>query len=396
MSSSEATTYVTKITCEQMKNAEDYLQEYILAWLDTAIDDDGSTLDVSLGLLRTIQQVTTFNNSKKCLEYLSSINEKRAFLILSCTIDQNLLSDFIALPQLEYIYVFGKETILKKEQSKLVEVTNIQTLYSHLSGNSRYSTEEENDTDFASLTSEATAKSIQDFNGDARIFIFYQLLIEILLRLPKTPEIREQFFSFCMEKTNDNRAQQMIFQKRMEDYTPDQAISWYTDTSFFHKLLNRTCRLGNIKDMFKLAFFMVDLNAQLKILHDEYFDYYTEQVHVYRGRPMSTVEFNKLQNSIGDLVVTKSFLSTTMEKDVACFYSGAGTQKPDFVPAVLHMIINKQRNETKSFARVRYSSQIRADDEVLISIGTIFRIIEQNHEVIVQIIAVHIFFPSFL
>jgi hypothetical protein len=169
----------------------------------------------------------------------------------------------------------------------------------------------------------------------------------------------------------------------MEDYQPDQAISWYTDTSFLHKLLNRTCRLGNIKDMFKLAFFMVDLNAQLKIVHHEYFDYYADQVHVYRGRPMSTVEFNKLQDSIGDLVVTKSFLSTTKKKDVACFYSGVGTKKPDFVPAILHMIINKQINETKSFAPIRYNSQIREDDEVLISIGTIFRIIKKTHEVII-------------
>jgi hypothetical protein len=396
MSSSEATTYVMTITDKQMENAENYLQEYVLAWLDTAMNNDNNKFNVSLGLLRAIQQVSTFKNVQKCLEYLSSITEKRAFLILSCKIDQNLLDDFIALSQLEYIYTFGDETILKNEQSKLVEVTSIQSLYSHLSRNSRLNTEEENDTDFASLTSETTVKSIQDFNGDARIFIFYQLLIEILLRLPKTPEVREQFFSFCMEKTNDNLAQQKIFQKRMENYKPDQAILWYTDTSFLHKLLNRTCRLGNIIDMFKLAFFMVDLNAQLKIVHHKYFDSYTEQVHVYRGRPMSTVEFSKLQNSIGDLVVTKSFLSTTTKRDVACFYSGVGTQKPDFVPAILHMIINKQRNETKSFARVRYDSQVSEDDEVLISIGTIFRVTKQNQEVIIHIIAVHIFSPPFL
>jgi hypothetical protein len=99
---------------------------------------------------------------------------------------------------------------------------------------------------------------------------------------------------------------------------------------------------------------------------------------------MSTVEFNKLQDSIGDLVVTKSFLSTTKKKDVAYFYSGVWTiKKPDFVPAILHMIINKQINETKSFAPIRYNSQIREDDEVLISIGTIFRIINKIHEVII-------------
>jgi hypothetical protein len=249
MASSEATTYLTGITCEQMKNAENYIQEYILAWLDTAMDDDNGKLDVSLGLLRTIQQVSTFKKVNECFDYLSSNTQKRTFLILSCTIDDHLLNDFIALSQMEYIYTFGKETILKKEQSKLVEMTSIQDVYSHLSGNPRYSTEEDNRSDFASLASAATVRSIRDFNGDAQTFIFYQLLIEILLQLPKTPEIKKQFISFCEENTKDNPEQWKIFQKRMESYKPDQAILWYTDTSFLHKLLNRTCRLGKIKNV---------------------------------------------------------------------------------------------------------------------------------------------------
>ncbi|CAF3407366.1 unnamed protein product, partial [Rotaria socialis] len=40
--SSEATTYITAITCEQMKDAEDYIRQYILAWLDKALGDDKS------------------------------------------------------------------------------------------------------------------------------------------------------------------------------------------------------------------------------------------------------------------------------------------------------------------------------------------------------------------
>ena len=195
-----------------------------------------------------------------------------------------------------------------------------------------------------------------------------------------------------MEKTNSNVAQQNIFVKRMENYQPEQAIPWYTGTCFLHKLLNRTCRLGNIIDMFKLAFFMIDLNTQLRIVHDEYFECYPEKIHVYRGRPMSTTEYEKLKNSIGDLVVTKSFLSTTAKRNIASIYSGAGTKKPDFVPAILHMIINKQRNETKSFAPIRYQSEIRWDDEVLISIGTVFRITARNEEVLLRFANVCILF----
>jgi hypothetical protein len=126
-------------------------------------------------------------------------------------------------------------------------MTSLQDVCSHLSENLRNSTEDENDIDFASLTSAATVRSIPEFNGDARIFIFYQFLIEILLRHQKTLEIKKRFVSFCEENTKDNPAQKKIFQKRMENDQPDQAIFWYIDISFLYKLLNRTCRLDNIK-----------------------------------------------------------------------------------------------------------------------------------------------------
>jgi hypothetical protein len=137
--------------------------------------------------------------------------------------------------------------------------------------------------------------------------------------------------------------------------------------------------------MFKLAFFMTDLYAQLKDLHDENFDWYNDEVDVYRGKLMSTMEFEKLKASIGDLVVTKSFLSTTSEREVALPYSGVGTKDHNVVPALLHMKINKRRNETKPFAFIRYQSSVRSDDEVLVSIGTVFRIDGEKEEVVFRI-----------
>jgi hypothetical protein len=133
--------------------------------------------------------------------------------------------------------------------------------------------------------------------------------------------------------------------------------------------------------MFKLAFFMTDLYAQLKDLHDENFDWYNDEVDVYRGKLMSTMEFEKLKASIGDLIVTKSFLSTTSERDVALPYSGVASEDHNVVPALLHMKINKRRNETKPFAFIRYQSSVRSDDEVLVSIGTVFRIDGEKEQV---------------
>ncbi|CAF3372313.1 unnamed protein product [Rotaria socialis] len=366
--SSEATTYITAITCEQMKDAEDYIRQYILAWLDKALGDDKSALDISLGMLRNLQQVFTFNDAKKCLDYLSTVTDKRVFLVLTYAIENELLNQFLALAELEYIYLFGKEGILKKHNSKLIEISSIEELYSRLNKDMPSTTEEDRDTDFTSLKLTSTAKSIEELD-DARLFIFYQFLTEVLLHLPKTDEIKENFISFCREKTNDNPTQQEILEKIIKNYKSSEAISEYTSTSCLHRLLNRTCRLGNIKDMFRMAFYMTDLYAQLKELHNEQSEW---------GKAMLMGEFKKLAASIGDLVVTKSFLSTTTKREVAAMYSGRGTLDPEMVPAILHMKIDARRNETKPFAYIRYYSNVRADDEVLISLGTVFRVAEKN------------------
>ena len=46
MASSEATTYIIAITCDQVKNAEDYLQKYEITWIDTAIDNDNAVISM--------------------------------------------------------------------------------------------------------------------------------------------------------------------------------------------------------------------------------------------------------------------------------------------------------------------------------------------------------------
>jgi hypothetical protein len=84
--------------------------------------------------------------------------------------------------------------------------------------------------------------------------------------------------------------------------------------------------------MFKLGFFMVDVNAQLKFMYHEYLPRTKNNV--------SIMQFEKLENSIGDLVI----------------------KRLNFVPTILHMIINKQINETNSFVRVRYNSKIRGNN----------------------------------
>ena len=100
MSADEGTTFITNVTNRQMKDAERYLQNYAAVWLDTAMTDDDGVLGLCVGTLSTIQQIHKFKDGETCLNYLRSVNDKPTFLRLSCEIDDQLLNDFLRLPQL--------------------------------------------------------------------------------------------------------------------------------------------------------------------------------------------------------------------------------------------------------------------------------------------------------
>jgi hypothetical protein len=135
--------------------------------------------------------------------------------------------------------------------------------------------------------------------------------------------------------------------------------------------------LNNIQNIFKIRYFIYNLFDQLKELHAKSLSQFGENLKVYRGKVMTHGEFLKIKESIGKLVITKTFLSTTIDRDVALEF--AGTDLPeDKVGVVFRMIIDTKVNRTKPFAYIASKSCHRDEKEVLISIGTIFKSVSIN------------------
>ena len=369
------------LSVKKKKTETEYVKECIMAWVDDKSDSDVSALDVCLGLMGTIEVVYTFDNAQKCFAFVSTLPQKRVLLVLGCQLNDAQWRLFLDLSQVERVYRFNTHNILKEDESKLVHIPTVQQLYSRLNRDANLHRNKSCNIEFAVLDSDAATKPLLGFEEDARIFIYYQFLIERILCLPSTPDMKQQFTSFCMENTNNNPTQQQILKEIINNYQSDQAISLYTRSCCLHHLVNRTLRMGNTKNMLRLAYFIADLYAQLRSLHAEYCDVYEKGVSIYRGRAMSKQEYENLKASIGCTVVTKSFLSTSIRRDVAEMYTGAGMLDSDSVPVILHIIIDKQGNRSKPFAFVGYHSSVRADEEILLSMGMVFRIVDEISKV---------------
>jgi tetratricopeptide (TPR) repeat protein len=100
---------------------------------------------------------------------------------------------------------------------------------------------------------------------------------------------------------------------------------------------------------------------------------------VYRGQSMKITEFDQIKDNIGRLISVNVFLSTTKRNEMAVIYSGSNPnqQEPNLLTLIFEIEIDLTHNATKRpYASLKHLSQFPEEDEILLSIGSTFRIID--------------------
>ncbi|CAF0986725.1 unnamed protein product [Adineta steineri] len=224
--------------------------------------------------------------------------------------------------------------------------------------------------------------------NDQMSLIYSQLIRDLFLVLEypvEQPEhaIREmiQYFTFQFEGYDRNKA---LFDKMERDYYPVlsgevntvpqyKSIWWYTRCSFIFENLNKALRIQDIDMLFKMRFFIVDLHKQLQDLHSSA-PPLSAPLTVYRGQSMSSEEFEKHKSNIGGLMSMNNFLSTSTDKTVAEMFVNASTNEPGMKHILFEIEIDSKIKKQCPFANIEHVSYFENECEVLISIGSVFRI----------------------
>ncbi|CAF4240287.1 unnamed protein product, partial [Rotaria sordida] len=78
------------------------IQNFLLVWLDANVDESKEDFQNSLKHLRRIvASITTFTDAQQCFDYLSGITKEKAFMIVSGSLGQKIVSEMEAMSQLE-------------------------------------------------------------------------------------------------------------------------------------------------------------------------------------------------------------------------------------------------------------------------------------------------------
>ncbi|CAF3550380.1 unnamed protein product [Rotaria sp. Silwood1] len=205
-------------------------------------------------------------------------------------------------------------------------------------------------------------QSTNELNGQ---FVHSQIFIDVLLRIKSTPADKEEFISRCNTIYKGNDSELKIVKEFSRKYTPDKALWWYTRESFLYRMLNKALRVQNTDLLFLFRFFIVDLQQQLNN------NRCSSPVTLYRGQMMSKDELKILRNSKDKFISINSFFSTSTERFVALRFLDSSA---DELKQVLFEIHANPSVTTKPFADITKLSYFTNEKEILVMLGSIFRI----------------------
>ncbi|CAF0747207.1 unnamed protein product [Adineta steineri] len=209
-------------------------------------------------------------------------------------------------------------------------------------------------------------KSTTGINGQ---FAFSQLLLDCLLRLKSNENDRNELISYCEKEYEGNENELNHLHEFEGSYSSDHVLWWYTRPSFFYKTLNAALRKQNIHMIYLYRSFIIDIQNQLENHQCQ------SATRVYRSQLISIDELNYLKNSVGQYVSVNSFLSTSIQKEVAIFYLGDTNHRwIDLEKVLFEIDADPTVVTTKPFADISQFSDFIDELEVLFMLGSIFRL----------------------
>ncbi|CAF1345704.1 unnamed protein product [Didymodactylos carnosus] len=313
-----------------------------------------------------IEFFQTFDDLQHCINYVQALSQEQIYLIISSRLKDQILIDYHHFPQVIRIYLFI---------SKIIQTfsDNCSILFRDYVNNNDKAFSK----DFSQLVPHypVTEKELlTTFNIIQSSFAMYISLQSAILRLGKTTRGRVDmidYAKFYFEAEPIKLNEIVNFDKTYELNNP---INWYTQTGFLYSLLSKTCRTKNIEFMFQLRYFMQDFDQEITKSFKELVPTLAyNQYTFYRGTTMYKDELKQLESSIGKCVISNTFLSLTFNEGVANIYASVDKQPEDEKVSVLFKL-EIEIAYSVPFAYAKDLSSIKHEDELILTIGAVFKI----------------------
>ncbi|CAF1632655.1 unnamed protein product [Didymodactylos carnosus] len=243
----------------------DNKEDFTLVWLDKYIDDSTKTQHLQTSLQQLNNYVQFFTDIKLCLNFIQTIKYEKLFLILSPSISIEVLQQIHSLSLLNSVFIFcyceqdncDQYVLLPKIYCKIVGLfRDKETLLKSI----------KHSLDLAkrqirafNLFDQQEQKTAKDLTTNQASFLWYQLLIIVLRKMPHNQCAKEQMLAMCRDYYRNDIHELEKIRVFSETYSSDKAIEWFTANSFIYRLLNKALRTEDVHLLHLFRFYITDL-----------------------------------------------------------------------------------------------------------------------------------------
>ncbi|CAF1293724.1 unnamed protein product [Adineta steineri] len=349
-------------------------QSYILIWIGVGIDETNIDCQDTLAQLRTVvNSVHFFTQSDDAVDFLTDSEEIKAFLVIENTLGQQIIPLIHDIPQLDIVYILcDNQSQHEPWTNRWKKIKGLHTNRKTISEALQLSVKQCNQDPIAlSFVKVTETTSTANLDQLAPTFMYTQVFKEILLEIEHTEQSVKEFTAYCRQ---NNCGTPINIDRFEKEYAPQSAIWWYTSQSFIYSELNYALRVMEVGSIIKMGFFICDLHRQIEQLYRQQLsDYHENSFIVYRGQGLSKVNFEKLLETEGGLMSFNNFLSTSTNKDVSFTFADSISTITNMV-GILFVISIDSRISSAPFASIKKFSSFEAEEEILFSMHTVFRI----------------------
>ncbi|CAF1449663.1 unnamed protein product [Rotaria sp. Silwood1] len=212
-------------------------------------------------------------------------------------------------------------------------------------------------------------------------FFLFQTLTRILTRMKCDHEQSlAEMIAECRLYYIDDTAEVKKIDAVENNYKSNDAIWHYTTDSFLFRLVGRAFRSEDFERIFIFRRYIIDLHSELDKLIKEQ-ESLQKILRLYRGKKLCPTILQQLQDNIGALISMNGFLSTTLSRDTALeVFAGVGHNRNDCESVLFEFCIDE--TITRTYADISVISQYPEEEEVLFTIGSIWKInsVQKNND----------------
>ena len=364
-------------TSEQ--TGEDVMENFIIVWLDANLNFyDRENQKLISQLRRIVNKIQTFTDIDLCFQYLAKIKDEEVFLITSGHFSNQLADMEEAFRQLYAIYIFCDQNMAP--EGNVEAYKKGKGIFTHMP---HLCTELEREVRLLenSLTSRSIipASATLNLNELDPSFMYCQLLTESFFTIQHDENAISEFIDYCRPRYEKNDSETQLINKFNEAYALDDEenspIKWYTEHCFLYKILNKALKTLQVETLMKISFYIRDLYEQIRERHSS-LQATDIPSHVFRGQRIYEDEFQMLKGNQGGLWSFNNFLSTSTNEKTARSYA-QNSIRSDAVGILLEIAIDASASSVP-FVPISDISRFQGENEVLFSVGAVFRIGEMH------------------